>query len=530
MNSQYKLIASLADRRTVELRATIGAPPPPAPPSTPPSPVAPPQGGTLIAIPRVNGIEVDWCASFATQCGQPAADQFCRVSGLGQALGWRWVYTDRTIFPSDGRLCEVQGKCGALRDVRCSVTGPVPAGDPQGSSNASSPSFIWAGMGGDLAGKGVPGGPDGVPDGNFNLRYLPNYGTLASVWLYETRADGTKTSAVWSTSASCQCWLIRVSWRGQPVIGVAYTENLNIIPESLSLHVPDNGALADGHHFLVELRYADGRVHSMTTKIGAAPAPPPTAGPATGTVAGAQFSWAGMGTDLTGPYGQTSGDGKQDGTFRLVIPAGAAPVRRLLLTGLSREGAPTEANWASDLRGYWLLRASMNGAEVTPRAYSDNINLGPGAYLLHMTPAAALVNGDSFRVVVDFTDGRSLELRTTVGATAPGSVNTGPGVVPGIPGVTSGVPGATANVCADPRTLGLMDQWLRSANPPQREGDSLRYEPWGRLVGQTATAFVNVSGPPDTRLSRCEWLWTYARSMGSTNAGTLYDFLVSRLR
>lgn len=59
-----------------------------------------------------------------------------------------------------------------------------------------------------------------------------------------------------------------MSWRGKLVNGVAYSGNLGIIPESLSLHLPDNGDLRPGNHFTVELRYADGRSYQMTTRIG----------------------------------------------------------------------------------------------------------------------------------------------------------------------------------------------------------------------------------------------------------------------
>ena len=98
----------------------------------------------------------------------------------------------------------------------------------------------------------------------------------------------------------------------------------------------------------------------------------------------------------------------------------------------------------------------------------------------------------------------------------------------------AGVPpgGQTGGGCADPRTLATMDQWLASANPPenQRPGWSVRYEAWGRLVGNTPTNTLAVNGPPDTRLSRCEWLWSISTSLRSTNLGTLRDYLQDRLR
>lgn len=86
-------------------------------------------------------------------------------------------------------------------------------------------------------------------------------------------------------------------------------------------------------------------------------------------------------------------------------------------------------------------------------------------------------------------------------------------------------PPAARGICDDPRTLALMDEWLARAIPPQEPGESLRYEAWGRLVGRSRTATITVSGPPDTRLSRCEYLWQIAPQLRSTNLGTLRAYL-----
>ena len=65
--------------------------------------------------------------------------------------------------------------------------------------------------------------------------------------------------------------------------------------------------------------------------------------------------------------------------------------------------------------------------------------------------------------------------------------------------------------------------------PPQRKGESLRYEPWGRLVGRSLSATLKVPGPPDTRLSRCEYLWQNAAQLQSTNLGNLRDYVNARI-
>jgi hypothetical protein len=92
--------------------------------------------------------------------------------------------------------------------------------------------------------------------------------------------------------------------------------------------------------------------------------------------------------------------------------------------------------------------------------------------------------------------------------------------------------GQAGGGCTDPRTLTIMDEWLAGADPPdnQRPGWSVHYEAWGRLVGRTPTNSLTVNGPPDTRLSRCEWLWANSTGLQSTNLGTLREYLLSRSR
>lgn len=83
---------------------------------------------------------------------------------------------------------------------------------------------------------------------------------------------------------------------------------------------------------------------------------------------------------------------------------------------------------------------------------------------------------------------------------------------------------------SDPRLLGIMDQWLAQAKPPQQQDENLRYEEWGRLVGTSRSAKVTVNGPPDTKLSRAEYLWGRAAELRSTNLGTLREYVVAKLK
>lgn len=91
--------------------------------------------------------------------------------------------------------------------------------------------------------------------------------------------------------------------------------------------------------------------------------------------------------------------------------------------------------------------------------------------------------------------------------------------------------GGGGGICADPRTLGIMDEWLARAIPPQGPEDRLRYESWGRLTGETRTATIRPAGPPETSLTRCEYLWQQAAALRSTNGlGTLQEYVLQRLR
>ena len=47
------------------------------------------------------------------------------------------------------------------------------------------------------------------------------------------------------------------------------------------------------------------------------------------------------------------------------------------------------------------------------------------------------------------------------------------------------------NICDDPRAMGLIDEWISSARPPQLPQESLSYESWGRMVGLSKTAVIS---------------------------------------
>ncbi|OAN84515.1 hypothetical protein A8B78_06555 [Jannaschia sp. EhC01] len=90
--------------------------------------------GTRYDFPRVNGELVDWCVTWATNCGQGGADYFCQSQGHGNASSWERFPGQRTLVLGSNQICP--GGCDALRDVVCTpgagaaVPAPAPAPPP----------------------------------------------------------------------------------------------------------------------------------------------------------------------------------------------------------------------------------------------------------------------------------------------------------------------------------------------------------------------------------------------------------------
>ncbi|MFP4004878.1 MAG: hypothetical protein ACLFV8_13975, partial [Alphaproteobacteria bacterium] len=75
--------------------------------TTPPKKTAPP-GDRTYHYPKLGGIAMDWCRRWARECGQPAADEFCRREGYRRAGYWsknnHW--TNQYICP--GNVCKTR--------------------------------------------------------------------------------------------------------------------------------------------------------------------------------------------------------------------------------------------------------------------------------------------------------------------------------------------------------------------------------------------------------------------------------------
>ena len=77
----------------------------------------------VFANPAIKGMRLDWCMYWAHDCGEPAADFFCREQGFARSLrfsidqnvGRRGVVT---LVLGDGRLCAAP-TCSGFRSITC---------------------------------------------------------------------------------------------------------------------------------------------------------------------------------------------------------------------------------------------------------------------------------------------------------------------------------------------------------------------------------------------------------------------------
>lgn len=67
---------------------------------------------------EVGGVTVDYCLSFATDCGMPVADEFCRLQGFKKARGFDWQYMKPTKTLRSGETCDAD-YCGGFTSITC---------------------------------------------------------------------------------------------------------------------------------------------------------------------------------------------------------------------------------------------------------------------------------------------------------------------------------------------------------------------------------------------------------------------------
>lgn len=67
---------------------------------------------------EVGGVTVDYCLSFAADCGQPVADQFCQNNGFTKATSFEWQYMHPTRTLRSGESCDAD-YCGGFTKIVC---------------------------------------------------------------------------------------------------------------------------------------------------------------------------------------------------------------------------------------------------------------------------------------------------------------------------------------------------------------------------------------------------------------------------
>ncbi len=72
--------------------------------------------------PKYRGYRLDWCKTFAHECGKPAADAFCQLKGFSNALNF---IKDNginvaTMIISNNAVCEpAHHHCDSFKVIRC---------------------------------------------------------------------------------------------------------------------------------------------------------------------------------------------------------------------------------------------------------------------------------------------------------------------------------------------------------------------------------------------------------------------------
>jgi hypothetical protein len=84
------------------------------PPDAKPAPAAQPPAAVLRRYepPTVQGLVVDQCESWSTNCGGGGAHAFCRLRGYERASKWELVKPGRTWVLGSNRSCEGEGCVG----------------------------------------------------------------------------------------------------------------------------------------------------------------------------------------------------------------------------------------------------------------------------------------------------------------------------------------------------------------------------------------------------------------------------------
>jgi hypothetical protein len=67
-----------------------------------------------------NGSSVDYCLHWAAECGKPAADQYCRMSGYPDgAVHFQKAHMRPTWVLGDNKACSAPNDCIAFTSIQC---------------------------------------------------------------------------------------------------------------------------------------------------------------------------------------------------------------------------------------------------------------------------------------------------------------------------------------------------------------------------------------------------------------------------
>ncbi len=85
-----------------------------------PLPIAPVQylPGSGFENPRIHDVPVDWCSTYAVNCGPGGATLFCGIHGFKRALGWDVISVPRTYVIGSSRYCQADS-CKGYSFIRC---------------------------------------------------------------------------------------------------------------------------------------------------------------------------------------------------------------------------------------------------------------------------------------------------------------------------------------------------------------------------------------------------------------------------
>jgi hypothetical protein len=87
---------------------------------------------TTFDYPKHKGLALDWCRSWATDCGKPAADTWCQKKGFDSAAGFsKWNDAgEPTRVISSNQICD-DASCDSFTKISCQKADDYTDEDPE---------------------------------------------------------------------------------------------------------------------------------------------------------------------------------------------------------------------------------------------------------------------------------------------------------------------------------------------------------------------------------------------------------------